>query len=438
MFDTVISGGLLVSAHNGYRPFYGSIGVTDGKIELVTEKQLTAQDGREYIDAAGRIVMPGLINAHCHGDMAAARGLGDGMTLAEQMKFFGERGWFFSVLTPQDRYYARQQTYCEAMLSGTTTLVENMYWSLGENSVKAFAETGLRGAPAEDIRYDFMQSDAFLTQEMLDKLVRLCREKDCIPVLGTLPEEEFTDSRLKTAAKTVAMGGCGFTSHLSETPWRFQYAKEHFGQSPVQVLRQYGLLNERYFGSHGVYLEEEDIETLAQYRCSVVNTPLCELKIADGLAPIRRLCDRGVNVALGTDGAMWNNSNDIFREMKCMALAHNLQKGTPAFTPREILDMATINGAKALGIERETGTLEPGKRADIILIDAEAPHMTPLHTGEKENITSALVFCACGRDVTDVMIGGRLTVRDRKITTCNLRKIQEYVKDSSQRVRQTL
>lgn len=438
MFDTVISGGLVVSAHNGYQVFHGSIGITDGKIDLVTGKLLEAEDAREYIDATDKIVMPGLINAHCHGDMAAARGLGDGMTLEEQMRIFGKYDWFYSVLTPEDRYYSRLHTYCEAMLSGTTTLVENMYWSLGNDSVKAFTVSGMRGAPAEDVRYDFMESDAFLTEEMLSGMVSYCRDAGCIPILGTLPEEEFSDQRLRITEKTVRKSGCRFTSHLSETKWRYNTAKKNFGKSPVSVLDDYHLLNERYFGSHGVYLDESDITTLAKRKCTVVNTPLCELKIADGLAPIRSLVDHGVNVALGTDGAMWNNSNDIFREMKCMALAHNVKAERPAFSPQEILNMATVNGAAALGISDKVGTLEAGKQADIILVDASAPHMTPLHTGEKENVTSALVFCASGRDVTDVMVGGRFTVRSGRIVSCDIREIQKNVKDSSIRVRNNL
>lgn len=434
MFDTVISGGLLVSSHNDYRVFRGSIGIQEGEIVLVTEKTLSPVDARQFIDASERIVMPGLINAHCHGDMAAARGIGGGMTLRDQMRIFGEHGWFFPVLSAEDRYYSRMHTYCEALLSGTTTLVENMYWSLGGDSVKAFQQTGLHGALAEDVRYDFMKSDEFLTDEMLRDMESNCRAAGCISVLGTLPEEEFTDHRLRKTARIIREGSSRFTSHLAETQWRYDSAVQNFGKSPVKVLEDYQLLNERYFGSHGIYFDEEDIAILAKRNVSIVNTPICELKIADGLAPIRELLDHGVNVALGTDGAMWNNSNDIFREMKCMALAHTLKNGVTVFTPQEILDMATINGARALGLSDRIGTLEVGKQADIILVDAAAPHLTPLYTGKAENITSALVYCATGQDVTDVFVSGNFIVNNRKLTTCNIREIQAKVYDSAQKV----
>ncbi|MDF3000029.1 MAG: N-ethylammeline chlorohydrolase [Bacillota bacterium] len=431
MFDTVIAGGIILSSHNGYQPFVGSIGINDGIIVHVSDRILDRNDGKEFVDASGRIIMPGLINGHCHGDMAFAKGFGGGMTLKEQMEAFGEVGWFYADITDEERYYARMQTYCEAMLSGTTTLVENMFWSLGERSPKAFRTVGMRGAPAEDVRYDFQKSDTFLTDQMLAEFNASCKGNNCIPILGTLPEEEFTDYRLKETARILAESGVLYTSHLAETRWRYESAASRFGMSPVKVLHEYQLLNERYIGSHGIYFDDEDIRVLAETGVKIVNTPICEQKIADGAAPIRRLLDHGITVGLGTDGAMWNNSNDLFREMKCMAIVHNIRDGANAFTPGEILDMATIGGARVLGLEHKLGTLEEGKLADMILVDAEAPHMTPIHFGEWENVTSNLVFCATGADVTDVMIQGEFKIRNRKILTCNVKEIQRSVQETS-------
>lgn len=434
MFDTVISGGIILSSHNGYKPFAGSIGITGGVIEIVSPSILKSNDAREFINASGKIIMPGLINGHCHGDMAFAKGFGENMTLKEQMSVFGDVGWFYPYVTDEERYYARQHTYCEAMLSGTTTLVENMFWSLGERSPKAFKEVGLRGAPAEDVRYDFMKSDEFLTDKMLTNFRTSCEVNGCIPILGTLPEEEFTDLRLKETDRIVNGSHSLYTSHLAETNWRYDSVMEKFHMSPVKVLEKYNLLNERYIGSHGIYFDEEDMEILAKNRVRIVNTPICEQKIADGAAPIRRLLDHGITVGLGTDGAMWNNSNDLFREMKCMAIVHNIRNGAGTFSPKEILDMATINGAKMLGLEEKLGTLEEGKIADIILIDAASPHMTPIHYGEWENVTSNTVFCATGADVTDVMIDGEFRIRNRNILTCSVKEIQKSVQETSNQI----
>ncbi len=431
MFDIVVSGGIILSSHNGYKPFAGSIGITAGVIEYVSDLMLNQNDAKEFINASGKVVMPGLINGHCHGDMAFAKGFGGGMTLKEQMEVFGEVGWFNSYLTDEERYFARQHTYCEALMSGTTTLIENMFWSLGESSQRAFRAVGLRGAPTEDVRYDFMKSDEFLTDKMLADFKETCRKNGCIPVLGTLPEEEFTDFRLRESARIVNESRSLHTSHLAETLWRYESVAEQFGMSPVKVLERYQLLNERYIGSHGIYFDEEDIKLLAKRKVKIINTPICEQKIADGIAPIRSLLDHGITVGLGTDGAMWNNSNDLFREMKCMAIVHNIRDGADVFTPWEILDMATIGGAKALGIEDKLGTLEEGKLADIILIDVSMPHMTPIHFGEWENVTSNLVFCATGADVTDVIIQGELKIKNRQILTCNVKEIQKSVQETS-------
>jgi len=434
MFDSVISGGIILSSNSGYKPFVGSIGINGGIIELVTPLILEPNDAKEYIDATGKIVMPGLINGHCHGDMAFAKGLGGNMTLKEQMSVFGKVGWFYPYITDEERYFARQHTYCEAMLNGTTTLVENMFWSLGELSQKAFKEVGLRGAPAEDVRYDFMKSDEFLTDKMLADFRTACEENGCIPILGTLPEEELTDFRLKETARIVNGSNSLHTSHLAETNWRYDSVMEKFHMSPVKVLEKYNLLNEWYIGSHGIYFDEEDIQILAKHHVKIVNTPICEQKIADGAAPIRKLMDQGITVGLGTDGAMWNNSNDLFREMKCMAIVHNIKDGAGTFSPKEILDMATINGAKVLGLEEKLGTLEAGKIADIILIDATSPHMTPIHYGEWENVTSNVVFCATGADVTDVMVSGGFKIRNRNIMTCNVKEIQKSVQETSNNI----
>lgn len=434
MFDTVIAGGIIISAHNRYKPLSGSVGITNGRIEYAGPRMLSADDGKEYVDALGKIVMPGLVNGHCHGDMGFAKGGADNTTLKEQMEGFAPHNWFLDDITDEDRFYARQHTYAEALLSGTTMLLENMYWSLGSLSQRAFSEIGLRGALAEDIRYDFYKSDGFLTREMLDVFQKKCDAHGQIPVLGTLPEEEFNEERLCMVRKLIQESGCCFTSHLAETTWRYEAAQKSMGDSPVKVLDRYGLLNERYIGSHAVYLDDEDIRLMAARGAKVVNTPICEMKIADGLAPVPSMVQAGVVVALGTDGAMWSNSNDLFREMKCMALVHSLHSGVRTFTPQDVLDMATINGAKLFSMEHELGTIEPGKLADLILVDATRPHMTPLRVGDAENVSSNIVYCATGSDVSDVFVGGRHVVRDHQLITADLAKIQRNTLETSEKV----
>ena len=177
---------------------------------------------------------------------------------------------------------------------------------------------------------------------------------------------------------------------------------------------------------------------LAQSNAKVVNTPLCEMKICDGIAPIPEMVQNGIRVCLGTDGAMWNNSNDIFREMKGMSLIHTMNSGIRSLDTKTILDMATVNGAMCFDLEKDYGTIEEGKKADFILLETRTPHMQPLRLGRKENVTSALVYNATGQDVTDVFVDGRQVVKDRKLLTADVEYIMKKVKKASDKITASL
>lgn len=434
MYELVIYNCIIISAHSRYKPLVGSIGVKDGVIDYVGEKALMPTDGKNYIDGTGKILMPGLVNGHCHGDMAFAKGMGDGLTLQEQMQKFADSNWFFNCITDEDRYYSRVHTYMEAALSGTTFMTENMYWSLGELSQHALQTVGIKGALAEDVRQDFTKPDEFISEETVQSFIRQCTENGNVPVLGSISEEDFVDHRLKKVKEIHVRNDCFITCHLAETTWRNDIVEKSFRKSSVKVLEEYGLLSERFIGSHAVYLDGDDIKIMANHNAKVVNTPLCEMKIADGLAPIPEMVKNGLTVGIGTDGAMWNNSNDLFREMKGMALVHSLNRGVRVLDARNILDMATINGAKIFGLEDEIGTIEVGKRADMILVDATMPHMTPLRLNGNENVCSNIVFCATGGDVRDVFVEGRQIVKNHKLLNVDMEQVQKYVLEMSKKV----
>lgn len=437
-FDTGISNAVIVSAHNGYEPFIGSVGVAGTRIAIVREGGIDKSECECWIDGKGKILMPGLVNAHCHGDMTLARGLGDGMTLLEQNHAFADTGWFYTLIDDEDRFYSRQLTYCEALLSGTTFIMENMYWGLGKESVRAIKEVGIRGALAEDIRKDFMNPDLFMPDEYLEEFKDECIRAGIIPVLGTVSEEDYETERLKRIMETADRHGMTVTCHLAENTWRQEIIKEKYETTSIDYLYKNGLLGSSVLGSHVVYASEEEIRQMKEKDVRVVNTPLCEMKICDGIAPIPEMVRQGVKVCLGTDGAMWNNSNDIFREMKGMALLHSISGGVRSLGKKDILDMATINGAACFGLEKDYGTIEAGKKADFILIETGSPHMQPLRLGRHENVTSAIVFNATGRDVTDVFVDGRHTVRDGKLLTLDVDEIMEKVKKTSHKIEVSL
>ena len=433
-FDVGISQAMIVSAANGYEPFVGSVGVRDGRIAWVTREKLEKSACDRWIDGTDRILMPGLVNAHCHGDMTLARGLGDDMTLLEQNQAFADTNWFYTLIDDDDRYASRQLTYCEALLSGTTFILENMYWGLGLRSISAMAETGIKGALAEDIRKDFSQPDVLLDQETLIRFRDACRAAGLLAVVGGISEEDFEIDRLHRIQQQVRACGLRQTFHLAENDWRLRRIREKFGCGSVEFLANQGLLDGTTLGSHVVYLSDAEIDLLAQTGTKVANTPLCEMKIADGIAPIPQMVRAGVTVCLGTDGAMWNNSNDIFREMKGMALLHTIHSGIRSLRTTDILDMATINGARAFGLEDQFGTIEEGKAADFILVRTDRPHMRPLRLGLCENVTSSLVFSATGNDVSDVFVNGNHVVESGVLKTVDVARIMASVQGASEKI----
>ena len=434
-YDTVLCGAILLSAANDFVPFIGSVGIYRGQIVDVKEGSLPPSTCREWIDASEHILMPGLFNLHCHGDMTCARGFGDGRTLLEQNEQFKDTVWFRSLLSDEERADSRLLTYAEALLAGTTFQMENMYWGLGARSPELMREAGIRGAAAEDIRPDFLEPDVFHSEEELRAFAAACEANGILPYIGSISEEDYAVERNEKIREILQRLQLRQTFHMAETDWRKEHIQKQYGTTPVRWLYEGGFLGDTVLGSHVVQLDDEEVRMLAETGTSVVNTPLCEMKIADGIAPIAKMVHAGVNVCLGSDGAMWNNSSDIFREMKGMALLQTVTNGIRSLTTKDVLRMATCNGAKAVGQEQVLGSIEEGKRADLILIRTDRPHMRPLCLGEGENVTSAVVFNATGADVSDVFVEGKHVVKDHRLQTLDLPALYERVQKTAEKIR---
>lgn len=433
-FDLAICNGIIVTTNNCYKPFLGSIGISDGLIEYVGERIITPRETKKYIDAENKIVMPGLINGHCHAEMAFARGLGDDLTLEEQIQVFGEFNWFYDEISEEDRYYSRLLTYIEAILSGTTFILDNAFWDSGEKTLDAMQKVGIKGGVVNDFCDDFSRPDNFKSFSRLLEHRNMCNEKSILPVYGNMLEEDFTESGLDKIKTLSHRLNSLVTGHLSETQHRKDLVENKFKTSAVSLLNEHEILNPKYIGSHAIHLSDTDISILAENSVKIVNTPVCEMKIVDGIAPIRRMLDAGIVVGLGTDGAMWNNTNDLFREMKGMVLLHSITSGIRTLSSKSVLDMATIKGAKVFGLDGEIGSLEMGKKADIILIDTNQPHLSPIRLKNRENVSSVIVYCVTGRDVTDVIIEGKHLVQDRKLITIDVNDVLHRVSRISEKI----
>jgi 5-methylthioadenosine/S-adenosylhomocysteine deaminase len=439
MYSLGIENVIIVSGNFGYVPFRGSVCLDGAVIAKVcpddpSVPETPREQCGEWIDGNGKILMPGLVNCHCHGDMTLARGLGDDMTLLEQIEAFRPHNWFYQFINDDDRYYARQLGYCEALLAGTTFICENMYWGLGERSVGAMGEIGIKGALVEDIRHDFSNSDSFVPARKLKEISAACREAGLVPIIGLMAEEDFETNRLRKAFDLLQDIDALQTMHLAENIWRVDIILKKYGMTPVEYLARNGFLNNKLIGSHVVYVTDNEIGLLKEANVKVANTPLCEMKIADGIAPIPDMTRRGVTVGLGTDGPLWNNSSDIFREMKAMALLHTVSKGIRSLSKKDILNMATTGGASVFGKEAEFGMIKEGMKADMILIDPDKPRMQPLLLGKNENVTSAVVFSATGADVTDVFVNGKRLVKDGKLTGVDVKALIERVRKAAEKI----
>jgi 5-methylthioadenosine/S-adenosylhomocysteine deaminase len=415
MFDYLIAGGILLTEENNYTPETVWIGIKAGMIEEISRLPVGQDSAYATIDAAGAVILPGFVNGHCHGDMACAMGMGDGLTLAEQNKTMAPFHFLKDILSDDDRIASRRLSYLCAIKSGTTFISENMFWSLGTRSADILADCGIRGALCEDVRVDFMDINTMVPLPEFELFIQSCIKNDVLAVMATVAEEDFDTDAMRHIYATRDALELMSTQHFAETDWRYEAVRKKYNMSPVEYMSSNGFLNERLILSHSVWVKPHEIAAMAKAGSNVINTPLCEMKIADGIAPLTEFVRQGVNVGLGTDGAMWNNSSDMFREMKAAVLLQSVTNGPRSIGPRDALRMATYSGAVAFGMENRIGSIAPGKEADLIIVSTDSPHMQPLRTNALENVASTVVFNATGQDVRDVFVRGIPIMQDRHV-----------------------
>jgi 5-methylthioadenosine/S-adenosylhomocysteine deaminase len=369
----------------------------------------------QVLDYPQGLILPGLINAHTHAAMALFRGLADDLPLNE---------WLNNYIFPAESrvngdfvYWGTKLAVAEMLLSGTTTFTD-MYLFAGDVA-KAAAETGIRAVVGE-VLYDFPSPNYGPPAEGLKYSEELCRTWRDHPLIRVAiqPHAVYTCSPdlLMRCGELAEKYDTRLIMHLAETPQEVKDCRVHYGATPVGHLYRLELLNRRLLADHAVVLDVADRMLLAASGAGVAHCPESNMKLASGIAPVADLLKRGIPVGLGTDGCASNNNLDLIQEMDTAAKLQKVHCQDPTVLPAPTtLKMATVNGARILGLEHEVGALAPGMKGDIIVIDLDQPHLTPLY-----DPYSHLVYAATGADVQTVLVHGRIVVQDRRILSFDL------------------
>jgi len=393
----------------------GGVAIDGATIAAVgdTAAIAAAYRGRETIDARGAVVMPGLINTHTHAPMVLYRGLADDLALMEwlQKYIFPAEA---RTVTPAFVAAGTRLAALEMIRSGTTTYADMYYFE--EEIARATSRAGLRGVLGQTI-IQFPVPDAKTPADGLARTERFIKEFRNDPLItpAVAPHSMYTldADTLKQCRALADRYGVPLLTHLAETQDEIKISTEKHGMSPAAYLQSLGVLEPGTLAAHGVWLSPADLQILAREGVGVSHNPESNMKLASGIAPVPAMRAAGLPVGLGTDGAASNNDLDMFEAMRQAALLHKVSSGDPRTLPAaEALRLATIEGARALRMQDRIGSLEPGKLADIILVEMDEARQTPMY-----DPVSHLVYVTRGDDVRTTIVGGRVLMRDRKVLT---------------------
>jgi len=424
--DLVIKNGYCISFDSKLRLVTKrtSIYISNNKISHIGELkgEYRASKADVKIEASGKIVIPGLVNLHMHSGPVAIRGLAEGLPLFPWLQTYVDPA--HRVLTEKDAYADYMLSYVEMVKSGITSVLD-MY-RFGYRGVEAAEKVGIRTTIAPYVsdlpEYSFLEkpSDNYrLLKEKNGSANGRVRIWIGLEHIVYCSEEAFVKAREYADKYKV-----GIHTHGEESKQMRKQIKIKYGLYPIQLFGRYGILKRGTVLAHCVWLNETEMNLLSKTNTSVAHCPTSNMKLASGIAPIIELLDKGVNVGLGTDGVKENNRLDMFQEMKISSLLQKVRHlNASIMTPEQVFFMATLGGARALMLERETGTIEIGKKADLVIVDYRRPHLTPVIERNRGNILANLVFSAQPSDVNTVIVDGSVIVRNSKVMTVNEQEI---------------
>jgi len=421
----------------------GAIAIEDGTIiDVGKTKQMRRkyERGYERINAKGRVVIPGLINAHQHAAMSLLRGYADDLPLQEWLE-----KWIWPIerlMTAEDIYVGSLLTAVESIMGGTTT-VNTMYHYMPEkNEAKALADAGIRGVighvcfswrkdedrkALEDLAKNWHNKAGGLIRVSVDPHAPYTVDPEYMKELKTL-RDELNRKYGSEGAPVI------WHIHVAETSDEADKIRKAFHvdvkDGVMEYLDSLGVLDKRVVAAHCVALTDKDVAVMKARGVKVSHNPISNLKLASGVSPVPKMLENGVTVSLGTDSPCSNNAADMFEVMKVAALLHKgVNKNPTVLSARQVLKMATLDGARALCWENEIGSIEVGKRADLAIINFEKPHLCPLY-----NEFSHLVYATKSSDVETVIINGKIVMENRHLTTLDVDKVMEMVKKAKNRL----
>jgi 5-methylthioadenosine/S-adenosylhomocysteine deaminase len=412
----------------------GSIAIAGGTLRAVGDIG-PEYEPAETIDCGGRVVMPGLVNAHTHASMTMLRGLADDLRLDV---------WLMGYMMPVEREFVRPdfvalgtKLACAEMIRSGTTCFADMYY-FEEAVAEAAAGAGLRALCGQTV-LKFPAPDAASFEDSLARarelITRWKGHQLIVPAVAPHAPYTCTEEILRACAELACELDVPLHIHLAETAQEVEQSRREHGMPSVPWVKKQRLFDARVLAAHCVHIDEGEMRALKEAGAGVAHNPTSNLKLSSGVAPVAKMLELGVAVGIGTDGTASNNDLDMFEEVRLAALLAKGMSGDPTALPaRDALAMATRVGARALHLGQITGSLEPGKRADLIVVDLGEIHNIPRFGRDPGAIYSQLVYATKSTDVVDVMCNGQWLMRERRLLTVDEDELRTVTRDVARRI----
>lgn len=404
----------------------GSVLIENDKIASLDEN-LNSKDADEVINGEGKVLIPGLVNTHTHLSMTLMRGLADDLLLDN---WLNDYIWPMEANLNGEYCYAGALLACLEMIKSGTTTMNDMYFFM-EDVARAVDEAGMRGVLSHgmiDLGDEEKRKNEY--KESLRIINKCHNTADGRIQIALGPHATYTCSTelLKWVRKKADELGVKIHIHVSETEFEVEQVFDSYGARPFEYLEEVGFLGNDVLAAHAVWVSDSEIEIIKGHDVKLSHNPASNMKLASGVSPVSKMIDKGICVSLGTDGAASNNNLDLLEEMKTASLlqkVHNFD--STALSVEQVFEMATIKGAKALGMEKEIGSIEVGKKADLVLLDFNKPHLTPYR-----HPLSHIVYSAQGGDVDTVICNGQMLMQDRQVLILDEREVMLQAEEAAQ------